>query len=68
MVIQKWYDDNFLLIVFFYFSCFRVCLRLNRKEHYQAAIKNYNTRGDDRMCLYELVKLAMERIFKKMVV
>jgi hypothetical protein len=42
-------------------------LRLKRKEYYQVVIKNYNPRGDNRMCLDEWVRLAMERIFKKMV-
>ena len=44
---------------------FRVCSK--RKEHYQAMFKTYNPKGDDRLCLDEWVKLAMEGIFKKMI-
>jgi len=38
-----------------------------REEHHKAMFKTYNPRGDDRMCLDEWVKLAMEGVFRKMV-
>ena len=38
-----------------------------REEHHKVMFKTYNPRGDDRMCLDEWVKLAMEGVFKKMV-
>jgi len=39
-----------------------------RKETYEEMFKTYNPRGDTRMCLDEWVKLAMEGVFKKLVV
>jgi len=39
-----------------------------RKETYEVMFKTYNPRGDTRMCLDEWVKLAMEGVFKKLVV
>merc|ERR1719452_360783 len=38
-----------------------------REENHKVMFKTYNPRGDDRMCLDEWVKLAMEGVFKKMV-
>jgi len=39
---------------------------VKRKEHHQAMFKTYNPKGDDRMCLDEWIKLAMEGVYKKM--
>jgi len=40
---------------------------VKRKEAFDVMFKTYNPRGDDRMCLDEWVKLAMEGIFKKFI-
>merc|ERR1712215_195301 len=38
-----------------------------RKENYKGLFKTYNPRGDDKMCLDEWVKLAVEGVFKKLI-
>jgi len=40
---------------------------MKRKESQHALFKAYNPVGDDKMCLDEWIKLAMEGVFKKMV-
>merc|ERR1711970_1326311 len=38
-----------------------------RKENYRGLFKAYNPRGDDKLCLDEWVKLAVEGVFKKLI-
>merc|ERR1711970_551624 len=38
-----------------------------RKESYHVIFKAYNPVGDDKMCLDEWIKLALEGVFKKMI-
>merc|ERR1719369_425727 len=40
---------------------------MKRKESHYVLFKAYNPVGDDKMCLDEWIKLAMEGVFKKMV-
>ena len=59
-----------LLILWFQCCIFEGLLEaddVKRKEHHQAMFKTYNPKGDDRMCLDEWIRLAMESVYKKMV-
>merc|ERR1712215_357108 len=38
-----------------------------RKEHYKGLFKAHNPRGDEKLCLDEWVKLAVEGVFKKLI-
>ena len=40
---------------------------MKRKEYRQIIFKTHNHKGDDRMCLDEWIKLAMEGVYRKMV-
>ena len=39
-----------------------------REEHHKALVKQFNTRGDDRMSFDEWLNLTIELVFKKMMV